>query len=208
MTREEQTAVIKELSMQYHFEQKPIPAEMTRDEQFVRCICLGPWKAKRRDGIRQEALEMLSAYDFDLSHTDFDGVFPLEWQLQFLNNLSDYLLDHEATFTQYCRSLSRRYSDAETITHQDQILLEGYFRIVQGNSSSKGTPKVLWLFLRDFLSIPAFPIDRHIKQFLKKHHLPNDPWEMRRLCIAVGVDASSFNRGIIFKEGSGEIPGA
>jgi len=68
--------------------------------------------------------------------------------------------------------------------------------------SPKGT-KTLWLFVRDYLKLPAFPIDRWVQRNLKAIGLPTDSWKMVRLCEKAGVDCNRLARAFFqgaFKE--------
>jgi hypothetical protein len=63
--------------------------------------------------------------------------------------------------------------------------------------TTNGT-KVLWLFVRDYLQFPAFPIDRWIKKFLKKYNLPQDSWYMINICLEAGINPSHLNRSLFY----------
>jgi endonuclease III len=57
----------------------------------------------------------------------------------------------------------------------------------------KGT-KVLWLFARDFLQVPAFPIDRHVKRILAQYALPADSWKMTLICEQAEINTNQLAR--------------
>lgn len=59
--------------------------------------------------------------------------------------------------------------------------------------SKEGT-KTLWLFLRDVLGIPAFPVDRRVRRVLRASGLPTDSWVITRLCEKAGVRTNDLAR--------------
>jgi len=67
-----------------------------------------------------------------------------------------------------------------------------------------GYAKTLSLFARDYLDVPAFPIDRHCRRGLIAAGLPVDEQALLKLCTESGVDASSVARYIV----SGLIDGS
>lgn len=73
------------------------------------------------------------------------------------------------------------------------VHIEEFFNLCGANS--KGT-KVLWLFIRDFLKLPAFPIDRHVRRKLKEYKLPIDPIYIIGLCQKAGIDSNALNRSL------------
>jgi hypothetical protein len=56
--------------------------------------------------------------------------------------------------------------------------------------------KCLWLFARDYLQLPAFPIDRHVERFVKEVGLKRDEWYIIKLCRMAGLDPSKINRSL------------
>lgn len=54
--------------------------------------------------------------------------------------------------------------------------------------------KVLWLFVRDFLKLPAFPIDRWVKRNLQSLGLPLGSWTMIKICQDLEIDPNKINR--------------
>lgn len=191
---------IKDLAKIYSHPGKLINA--TWDEAFVRCLCLGPWRKERRAQVRTLALSALENAEGKLHKMKDVSFFPFQWQITYASNMIAHLNAREVSMGMYCNSLMRCYE--AMWPKGKRIVLENFFSVVSGGDR-RGS-KVLWLFLRDFIRIPAFPIDRHIKRFLQRQDLPVNSWRMMDLCIEAGVDAGLFNRGIIFSS-TQEEPG-
>lgn len=147
-------------------------------DAFVICVGAGPWKFQRRKTIQKLALDKLSGRD--LSNLDSIDWYPLEWQNNFVNNMIFYLKDNNYTMEKFCSSISSRY----------QI-----YKAVNG-ISYKGS-KVLSLFCRDALKIPAFPIDRHVRRLLLHRNLPDNEEDMINLCNLAKLNANKMAVGMV-----------
>lgn len=164
------------------------------NDAFLVCVGAGPWKEARRKNVQDAALAWFKDKYKDLSAISLAYVqssppFPLDWQNQMVHDLVKNLKHKNATFSQLCKSWSESNDWPKSIVDFFEII--GY--------ESKGT-KVLWLFVRDYLELPAFPVDRHVKSFLERLELPVNPWYITRLCLDVGVNPSALNRYIFFSK--------
>jgi len=56
--------------------------------------------------------------------------------------------------------------------------------------------KVLWLFARDFLRLPAFPVDRWVGRALKDAGLPLDSFYMTKACLLAHVSPNKLSRAL------------
>jgi hypothetical protein len=155
-------------------------------ESILVCIGAGPWAISRREKVQRDAME--SAFngkdDFDIRElSPTTTIYPLEWQNRMLQTLIKYHRRSGSSFNQVVSDL-RMWPDYRHSTMM-------FFSMFGGRQY-----KVLWMFLRDFMNLPAFPIDRHVRKFLQENELPVDPMKMRDLCIQAGIDACDMNRRI------------
>jgi hypothetical protein len=110
----------------------------------------------------------------DLSMMIFTpDIFPLAWQYKLLSKICDGL--RGGSFEVYCLT-----ADAMDIY----------------NLCGTRT-KVISLFIRDKMNMPAFPIDRHVKRWLVENNLPTNEIEMLRYCFNNDVDPNKLNRWIV-----------
>jgi hypothetical protein len=161
-------------------------------------IGAGPWKEKRRFNVQKAAIEwFLKQHVGDLGQLDEFGrrgekVYPLQWQNDHLWSLVAWLRLREMKFQRWCsRAIFEGLDDA----YPDiwECWLAELFKMC--GVKEHGT-KVLWMFARDFLGFPAFPIDRHVRRQLEARNLPLDPWYISRACVAGGVPAGMLNRSM------------
>ena len=162
---------------------------MTKDasKAFLISVGAGPWKEQRRFNVQKAALDWYaSTYARDLGKLEDIGflkVYPFEWQNKFLRVLIKNLKEQNMYFSEYCNELKMRKDWREA--------LEEFFEFC--GSTKQGT-KVLWMFVRDFMDIPAFPVDRHVKRAMEDKGLPTDAWEITNLCLDAGVNPNILNR--------------
>lgn len=152
-------------------------------DAFVLCISSGPWRESRRLKIQTEAISFVAGRD--LSEINCEIIFfPLKWQNDFLNSIIHYLQLNNKTMEKFCKLVKNEL----IITNSRQILYD-QCRCPQG-------AKVLSLFCRDSLKIPSFPVDRHVRKWLKEHNLPQKENEMVKLCYENDIDPRLFALGI------------
>lgn len=161
---------------------------------FLACVGAGPWKAERRKKVQDAAIEW-----FHSRWNDFYGVvpgylhreppFPLTWQNNMVYDLATSVRKSGRTWFGWCHVWKN--------SREWQRCTREFFEMC--GHPNKGT-KVLWLFTRDYLNLPGFPIDRHVEAYLKKLGLPTNPWYITELCLDVGIDPSALNRSIFFEK--------
>jgi len=163
-------------------ERTPWLDELTPSEALVACVGQGPWVWQRRGEVSKVGLKQLrerfhgkveEAFEFD--------AFPLSWQNNMIRSAANWLQTRQASF-RYLHMLVRT----------KQCSVRDLFSAC-GNSDGV---KVLWLFVRDYTKLPAFPIDRHVRRVIQRYELPDDSWQMLRLCEEAGIDASALNRSL------------
>ncbi len=156
---------------------------------FLICLGAGPWKVERRKKVQEQAIRWLDDRDLgNILPSQFQNIYPLEWQNTMLLNMINSLNRVHTSFSLQCDIWNTKRKDSWIVP-----ILE-FFNMCGVNN--KGT-KVLWLFVRDFLKLPAFPIDRHVRRKLREYKLPyNDPLYIIDLCQKVGIDPNKLNRAL------------
>jgi len=157
---------------------------MTATQAFVVCVGAGPWKIGRRRKIQMEALNRIGPHDLFKPTLGFLGSYPLTWQNSMVQHLHEYLQEQRKTMTDFCASLK----DPKAL--------------YAAAGCPKGT-KVLSLFVRDYLGLPAFPVDRHVRRVLKEFNLPCKEDELVALCDSMDYDASKV-ASLLVRYGSGD----
>lgn len=161
--------------------------DLSYSQAFLCCVGSGPWTVNRRATVQRQALDALDGRD--LSTIEPKAVenmrWPLEWQRLYTRSAADYCAERSLTFRDLCEQVEDHAFDPDPLSFLYQVC----------GSSSKRV-KVLDLFARDKLKIPAFPIDRHVRRRLVELSLPIDGPQMVRLCQAAGLSPASVNRSI------------
>lgn len=155
---------------------------------FLICLGAGPWKIERRKKVQERAIQWLDDRDLgSILPRQFQNIYPLEWQNTMLLNMINSLNRLQIQFSTLCNIWTEK-SKNSWITP-----IEEFFNLCGSNPN--GT-KVLWLFVRDYMKLPAFPIDRHVRRKLKEFKLPCDPLYIIDLCQKVGIDPNKLNRAL------------
>jgi hypothetical protein len=143
-----------------------------------------------------QKLEDLSQVCID----DVNKVYPFEWQNAHLRNMIASLQEPPQPPLQYGKnhsfaSLCHHWKTSHARTEFNPWGWRGavaeVFRRCQVTPA--GT-KVLWMWIRDYLGLPAFPIDRWVARNLEQYHLPKDAWQMVHTCLLAGIDPNVLNR--------------
>jgi len=160
---------------------------------FLICVGAGPWKVNRRRKVQQKALDWLG--DRDLRDTncqhlvDFD-VYPFDWQNWMIYNMTYSLRSKNIKFSEQCSKWEKNRNSWNDKWKEN---IKEFFDMC---GTTKNGTKVLWMFVRDYLQFPAFPIDRWIKRALEEHNLPQNSWYITEACIEAGVDPNRLNRAL------------
>lgn len=151
---------------------------------FLVSIGSGPWKFQRRLNVQMTAIKWFRSHGYrDLSDVKrLSDIFPLDWQNDHLSSLVSSLRKKGITFKKQCN-----------LWREDLWIssLAELFKMC--GVPDRGT-KVLWLFARDFLEIPSFPVDRWVERRLASLGLPADSWYMTFACIRAGVNPNVLAR--------------
>lgn len=163
---------------------------LNASQAFLTCIGAGPWKIQRRSLIQRQAIQALK--DKDLSQIQDVAIFcfPLDWQNNKTAAMISYLKINDLTMQNFTKVLSK---------------LDDPRKALYDLTETKGRAKVLDLFIRDYLKLPSFPIDRHVERILKENNFPVNENYMIELCKEAGLDACHVAR--LFLSASGKFSG-
>jgi hypothetical protein len=157
---------------------------------FLVCLGAGPWKVHRRVKVQQDAMEWFTKNCYDLLEIPLNikKPYPLDWQNNYLMNMVKSLKAQKKTFWFKCMTWSG-------IVNKElwKENLEEFFSMCGVGPEGK---KCLWLFARDHLHLPAFPIDRHVERFLKEVGLKRNEWHIINMCHKAGLNPSEINRSL------------
>lgn len=160
---------------------------------FIVCVAQGPWKWERRDKITKAALKETKGKD--MSQIAVVSEFPFDWQKGLVSKLNAYLVKNKKTMPVLMaeiKALAKTDSGRARQTFYDAC------------GAPQG-PKVLSLFLRDWLRIATFPIDRWVGRALKSAKLPQHEAALVALCEDRGYDPVAVAVGTVRHASNGAI---
>jgi len=165
---------------------------------FLICVASGPWKISRRKRVQEKAIEWLDNRDLIDTRYPRTQLFPFKWQNDMLFNLITSL-NHKycIKFEDLCNRWKTNIIGCCKYTGKPMWMrnIEDFFHMCGKGPS--GT-KVLWMFVRDLLQLPAFPIDRHVRRKLDEEGLPCDSWKMIKLCQEAKINPNELNRRLFY----------
>jgi len=170
---------------------------------YLIAVGAGPWKIKRRESVQSDAIDWFCGQRVDdmseLDVKDIVNVFPFAWQNAFLRNMVISLQERDLRFYSLCNHFMRVYPYHDAENAEWEACIAQFFDMA--GAKNKAGAKVLWLFVRDYLLLPAFPIDRWVKRALEEYNLPIDPWYITRACLVADVDPNRLNRSFFTAKG-------
>lgn len=182
------------------------------------CLGSGPWKIGRRTTVQTHALKLLGKKDLSQVHlSQISKYFPLQWQRNYLAAaVSHAKIERERT--------GRSFDDLFAVTghvfpvnldtvnrafhewkEHRQNILEGLYRIHcyahdrdpdAKRRFRKPLPKVLGMFIRDFMYHNVVPVDRHVRKWLKERNLPTHPDRILALFEQANLPAREYARAM------------
>lgn len=158
---------------------------------FLIALGEGPWSSDTRYKVQKKALDWFfkkDVSDFRYLDLEYEEVYPLEWQNNFLFNMIYSLHEGGDLFEALCFHWK--------ISNNWKNSLEELF---QRCGASKKNAKSLWIFSRDYLKLPSFPINKEIRKTLKTNKLPDCPFEIIDLCQKANIDPNNLNRKMYYK---------
>jgi len=158
---------------------------------FLVALGEGPWDDKKRHSVQKKAIEWFldkNVSDFRNLELEYEEVYPLEWQNNFLFNMLYSLHEQGDLFEALCFHWK--------ISNGWKNSLEDLF---ERCGATKKDAKSLWIFARDYLKLPSFPINKEIRKTLKLNELPDCPFKIIDLCQRANIDPNVLNRKMYFK---------
>jgi len=136
-------------------------SNMRPSQAILCCIGSGPWRIERRTLIEKGALDILGKNDLVEKSIELDAYFPLEWQ--------KYLVQDIVLYT-----VSTKYHKFDTLV-QYQPSRDALRDLENAlNKDLYNFPKVICMFVRDYLELPIVPRDRHVNAKLKEYGIPQN----------------------------------
>jgi hypothetical protein len=152
------------------------------------CLGSGPWRLPRRQVVQAALLAEVKAAPtgdvIDIAASRF--AFPLEWQRSFYEQARVF-----------CRKRNSRFDDLFDRRQPKLVMIENFESCF---GPVHKVPKVLGMFARDFIGVPdAFPIDRHVRSWLKDRKLPTKHEKIVPLLKQHGAVPAAVSRAIFGK---------
>ncbi|TPG59981.1 hypothetical protein [Ewingella americana] len=157
----------------------------TPQNAFLCCVGSGPWKFTRRWNVINAALQWGTEKVFHES--TFSEIYPLTWQNSMLSSAMAYCKANQINFNEHFY----RLKEIPPVDWKGAI--QEVFNIAGCPQGSK----VLWLFVRDYLKLPAFPIDRHVARRLVEFGLPQNEWMLIDICLVMGLDPRKVAKRLV-----------
>jgi hypothetical protein len=168
---------------------------------YIVCVAQGPWKYERREKITQAALRETRGKD--MRQISSVSSFPFDWQKGLIGNLNKYLNKKGLSFKELLKQVVDTYKSG--IANKDIDPAARARHLFYKACGAPDGPKVLSMFLRDYLHLPTFPIDRHVRRMLVKHKLPVHEAALIALCNTKGVDPMMVAIGTVRIGSNGAI---
>jgi hypothetical protein len=159
---------------------------------FAICIGAGPWQIGRRRTVQQSFIDALC--DQDLSSTSalkrLHIACQLDWQTKWFDTVHDIL--------RLCRPLKLSFDQFFTFDGFEHWIdrRQQFEKFFGYQCDPYAFPKVVQLFLRDYLFVPCFPIDRHVRRWLSERGLPTKSSAIVQLFFELHLNPSGYSRAI------------
>lgn len=208
---------------------KPVPDAKTTwlrmhrpSVAFLLCIGSGPWRLHRRTLIQTKALEILGNRDLtELRVREVDTMFPLSWQRLYVLAAISYCRltkklwkkmksSSRCGFDQLFEVKDTKDESERAVVHDRVIrlrwLTKGRSIIGQvHNRHCVDLPKVLGMYVRDFIQEDSFPVDRHVRKWLKEHKLPTKQVHLLGLFHAEKLKARYYARALFLDKAKNPV---
>jgi hypothetical protein len=157
---------------------------------FAICIGAGPWQIGRRRTVQQSFIDALRQDDLSNPYAlrRLKKACPLDWQVKWFDEVYSILrLEPRRSFDEYFNFASFGHPVDRR---------QGFEQFFGAHGGAYDFPKVVQLFLRDYLFVPCFPVDRHVRRWLKERNLPTKSREVVCLFSALSLNPSGYSRAI------------
>lgn len=174
------------------------------------CVCSGPWKIERRQKVQENAIRVLGKRDLiELRLSDIHEMVPLEWQRNMLRAITRYEVPVDTMFAK-----PKSCPEAALINVISIFLI--YKQQEQKNVANINLqktlpkvfhklPKVMKMFVRDFLMQDCIPIDRHVRRWLKDHNLPTRHAKLLLMFKSEGLHARYYARALFHNKAKNPV---
>jgi hypothetical protein len=160
---------------------------------FSICIGAGPWRIKRRRSVQQSFIDALGKRDLSnlVAARKLIQAGQLDWQGEWFERINRRLRSKDF------KPEGKRVKNFDDLfwPGMNDHLKKSRFELLIEMPIYKA-PKVVQLFARDYLFIDCFPVDRHVREWLKERKLPTNPAKVMRLFKELGRHASGYSRAI------------
>lgn len=176
---------------------------------FLLCVCSGPWKIGRRRSVQEAAIKILGKRDLtELTVYDMKDIAQVEWQFQMLASVFHYFhiqmpgMKFDTVFSTHNIKANKEavlekllLMFALTSPRIKNKTLRFDTETLLGNVLPK-LPKVIGMFVRDFLFYNVFPVDRHVRRWMKAHGLPSNPVKVLEMFRDEKLQARYYARAL------------
>jgi len=151
------------------------------DTALLTVVAWGPWSVQRQEKVAKQAILKAAGKKIHELPPDIK-LYPLRFQNQIINRMTRYLRNKGISLEELCSRLRKHSADA----------VRRFLLAVVGLRRSK----VIECFIRDYLHLDSFPLDRWAIRTLKKFGLPTDERKIVRLCKEAKINPRELNRQI------------
>jgi hypothetical protein len=168
---------------------------------FLLCVASGPWKIKRRASVQVAAMLKLAGRDLsEVKPSTFNSVYPLTWQKEMAKRVITECRKRSVSFNTTFVRAGAGYRSKKKNEQTLEILCS-----LLGIDSIHSAPKVVMLFVRDFLDMDVFPKDRHVRRWLTDNNIPHDHQKIIRAFEFLGKHARFYARAVFGDKSSNPI---
>lgn len=166
------------------------------------CILSGPWRIERRTKVQAKAIEVLGKRDLtQLTTREIDLIAPLDWQRKYIKAAVVYAKHYlnQTRFDSIQTRLDNTLSRLIDVVRINELACGGICAGINFDNAHEHVdrcPKVVLMYIRDYINYDCFPIDRHVRKWLKERGLPTRSDRLMPLFVAVRKQARGYSRAI------------
>jgi hypothetical protein len=166
------------------------------------CILSGPWKIERRTKVQAKAIEVLGDRDLtQLLAYEVDLIAPLDWQRNYIKAAIAYAKHYlnQTRFDTTQATCNKQVAKLIDIVRINELAHDEFCYGIDFKNAHKyvdACPKVVLMYIRDYINYDCFPIDRHVRKWLKGRGLPTRSDKLMPLFVAARKQARGYSRAI------------
>lgn len=170
------------------------------------CLGSGPWKIGRRFTVQANALKVLGERDIiELKPHEVQSIFPLDWQRKYLKAARRFVTTRQVWDFDSIFNIRKTPDVLYEAILSIHYLAHGYHIGVRSGACKKPLPKVLGMFVRDFIMLDCFPQDRHVRKWLKDHNLPTHQAKIMAMFKAEKLHARYYARALFLDKSKNPV---